>query len=246
MAQTDKALAGKVALVTGASKGIGRAASILFGRHGAAVIAVARSGDRLDELAQAMKADGADCVPVVGDVAQQATADAALAVARDRFGRLDFLINNAGIGSYAPLTDYDLADYDQIMDTNMRSTFVFTRGAVPIMKAQKSGLILQVSSQAGIRGFNNEAIYCATKHAQVGFTSALRIELQPFGIKVAVVCPAGVKTAFALGHGRTPEFVENSGFLEAEDVADAILFAALQRPNARMTQINLIALEEGL
>ncbi len=171
---------------------------------------------------------GASYVAVAGDVAEKATADAAIAAAMDTFGRIDCMINNAGIGSYDAFTAYSVEDYDRIMNTNMRSTFLFTSGVVPIMKKQGSGLILQVSSQAGIRGFTREAIYCATKHAQVGFTNALRIELQPFGIKVAVVCPAGVKTEFAIGNGRTPEFVANSGFLEADDVAEAILFAAMQ------------------
>ncbi len=246
MPQEQGRLAGKVAIVTGASKGIGRASAIGLAAEGAAVVAVARSGDKLEALRGEIEAAGGRCAPVVGDVAQKATADETLDVALGRFGRVDVLLNNAGIGSYADFVDYSVEDYDSIMNTNMRSTFLFTKAVVPTMKAQGSGLILQVSSQAGIRGFTREAVYCATKHAQVGFTQALRLELQPFGIKVAVICPAGVKTEFAIGHGRTPEFVASSGFLEAEDVADAVVFAATQRPNARMTQINLIALDEAL
>ncbi len=246
MLQEQGRLAGKVAIVTGASKGIGRASAIGLAAEGAAVVAVARSGDKLEALRGEIEAAGGRCAPVVGDVAQKATADETLDVTLGRFGRVDVLLNNAGIGSYADFLDYSVEDYDLVMNTNMRSTFLFTKAVVPTMKAQGSGLILQVSSQAGIRGFTREAVYCATKHAQVGFTQALRLELQPFGIKVAVICPAGVKTEFAIGHGRTPEFVASSGFLEAEDVADAVVFAATQRPNARMTQINLIALDEAL
>ncbi len=246
MPQEQGRLAGKVAIVTGASKGIGRASAIGLAAEGAAVVAVARSGDKLEALRGEIEAAGGRCAPVVGDVAQKATADETLDVTLGRFGRVDVLLNNAGIGSYADFLDYSVEDYDLVMNTNMRSTFLFTKAVVPTMKAQGSGLILQVSSQAGIRGFTREAVYCATKHAQVGFTQALRLELQPFGIKVAVICPAGVKTEFAIGHGRTPEFVASSGFLEAEDVADAVVFAATQRPNARMTQINLIALDEAL
>jgi len=246
MLQEQGRLAGKVAIVTGASKGIGRASAIGLAAEGAAVVAVARSGDKLEALRGEIEAAGGRCAPVVGDVAQKATADETLDVTLGRFGRVDVLLNNAGIGSYADFLDFSVEDYDLVMNTNMRSTFLFTKAVVPTMKAQGSGLILQVSSQAGIRGFTREAVYCATKHAQVGFTQALRLELQPFGIKVAVICPAGVKTEFAIGHGRTPEFVASSGFLEAEDVADAVVFAATQRPNARMTQINLIALDEAL
>ncbi len=246
MPQEQGRLAGKVAIVTGASKGIGRASAIGLAAEGAAVVAVARSGDKLEALRGEIEAAGGRCAPVVGDVAQKATADETLDVTLGRFGRVDVLLNNAGIGSYADFLDYSVEDYDLVMNTNMRSTFLFTKAVVPAMKAQGSGLILQVSSQAGIRGFTREAVYCATKHAQVGFTQALRLELQLFGIKVAVICPAGVKTEFAIGHGRTPEFVASSGFLEAEDVAEAVVFAATQRPNARMTQINLIALDEAL
>lgn len=236
----------QVAIVTGASKGIGRASALGLAREGAAVVAVARSADKLESLKAEIEQQGGRCLVVAGNVAQEATARQAVEGAVDKFGRIDVLLNNAGIGSYADFLDYDVEAYDEIMNTNMRSTFLFTRHAVPVMKSQKKGLILQVSSQAGIRGFTREAVYCATKHAQVGFTNALRIELQPFGIKVAVICPAGVKTEFALGKGRTQDFIDQSGFLEAEDVADAVVFAATQRPNARMTQINLIALEEGL
>ena len=246
MPSSSDRLEGQLALVTGASKGIGRATALLLAREGADIVAVARSADRLAELRGDVEAMGRVCHVVVGDVAEKEIARSAVDAARAQFGRLDILVNNAGIGSYATLLDMEVEDYDEIMRTNMRSTFLFTREAVPIMMEQHRGLILQVSSQAGLRGFTREAVYCASKHAQVGFTNALRLELQPFGIKVAVICPAGVKTDFALGKGRTPEFVAQSGFLEAQDVAEAVLFAALQKPNARTTQINLIALEEGL
>jgi NAD(P)-dependent dehydrogenase (short-subunit alcohol dehydrogenase family) len=161
-------------------------------------------------------------------------------------GRIDFLVNNAGVGSYADFDTYGEADYDEIMDTNMRSTFVFTKEVVPAMKRQRGGLIVQISSQAGLRGFTQEAIYCASKHAQVGFTRALRLELQPFGVKVGVICPAGVRTYFALGRGRNPEFIENAGFLEAGDVAAAVLFMATQSAKSRVVEMGLISLDEGI
>ena len=164
--------------------------------------------------------------------------------AMNAFGHIDILVNNAGIGYYADFTDCTVQDYDDIMSTNMRSTFLFTRASVPIMKEQRSGLILQIASLAGLRGFAREVIYCASKYAQVGFTNALRQELQPFGINVGVICPAGVRTEFALGRGRTPEFVSNADFLEAEDIADAVLVAACASPNARVTQMTLISLSE--
>lgn len=246
MKNGSAALSGQVAIVTGASKGIGRASALKLAEAGANVIAVARSAGPLRELADEIAGLGVECIPVVGDVAHEDVALEAIRQAKDRFGRLDILVNNAGIGSYADFLEYDAAAYDEIMDTNMRSTFLFTRHAVPLMKEQGSGLILQIASQAGLRGFTQEAVYCASKHAQIGFTHALRLELQPFGIKVSAICPAGVKTEFAIGKGRTEEFVANSGFLEAEDVAETVLLIACQSPGSRVTQVSMIGLAEAL
>ena len=241
-------LQGEVALITGASRGIGRASALALARAGANVVVVARDveGGRLEALGDDIRGLGGGFVLVHGDAREESTAVTATGLAMERFGRIDLLLNNAGIGFYADYTDCTIKDYDAIMDTSMRSTFVFTSAVVPIMKRQGRGLILQIASQAGLRGFSREAIYCAAKHAQVGFTRALRLELQPFGIKVSVICPAGVKTDFALGRGRTPEFVAQSGFLTAEDIADAVLFMASQSPAARTAELGLISINESL
>jgi 3-oxoacyl-[acyl-carrier protein] reductase len=240
-----------VALITGASKGIGRASALALAREGASVVAVAladRPGepDRLLELGGELAALDAAYEHVAGDVREPETAKRAVELAMQVFGRIDILVNNAGIGLYRDFTDCDLATYDEIMDVIMRGTYLFSAGTVPIMKEQRRGLILQIASMSGLRGFGREAIYCAAKHAQVGFTKALRQELQPFGIKVSAICPAAVKTEFALGRGRTQEWVAASGALEAEDVADAVLFAACQAPWARMGDMSLISVNEAL
>jgi NAD(P)-dependent dehydrogenase (short-subunit alcohol dehydrogenase family) len=246
-----KLLSGRIAIVTGSSKGIGRSTVVALARAGATVIGVSRTPDtaanntrvRLeDEVAEL----GATYEHVVGDVREGRVAQVAAAAAMKSGGRIDILVNNAGVGSYAEFDTYDVKDYDEIMDTNMRSTFLFTKEVVPPMKQQRAGLIVQVASQAGIRGFSREAIYCASKHAQVGFTRALRLELQPFGVKVGVVCPAGVKTEFALGRGRTPEFIESAGFLSPDDVADAVLFMATQSPTSRTPEMGLISIGEAI
>ncbi len=113
------------------------------------------------------------------------------------FGRIDILINNTGVGNYKNLVDTSAEEYDELMDVNVRTTFLFTRHAVPIMLAQASGTILMISSMAGV--YVEESVYCMTKFAQVGFAQALDRELHPSGIKVGVICPGGVKTEFALG-----------------------------------------------
>ena len=133
-----------------------------------------------------------------------------------------------------------------MFDTNVRSTFLFTRHAVPHMIARKSGTILMISSMAGIYGFAGEAVYCGTKFAQVGMAQALDKELRPHGIKIGLICPGGVKTEFAIGTGRTEEGVAASAMLEAEDVAGAVLLACTQSPGSRIIEIQMRTMAESL
>jgi 3-oxoacyl-[acyl-carrier protein] reductase len=114
------------------------------------------------------------------------------------------------------------------------------------MIRQGSGTIIMISSMAGIYGFAGEAVYCATKFAQVGFAQALDKELRPLGIKVGVICPGGVKTEFALGKGRTEKSVAESGMLESEDVAGAVLLACTQSSNARIIEVQMRTMKESL
>ncbi|HWT01032.1 MAG TPA: SDR family oxidoreductase, partial [Pyrinomonadaceae bacterium] len=147
---------------------------------------------------------------------------------------------------YKDLVETSTEEYDEMMDANVRSTFLFTRYAVPVMINQRAGLVLMISSMAGVYGFPGEAVYCATKFAQVGFAQALDKELRPHGIKVGTICPGGVKTEFAVGKGRTEEGVEQSEMLEAEDVAEAVLFACAQSPRSRIIQVQMRTMAEAL
>lgn len=239
-------LSGQAALVTGASAGIGEAIARAFLREGADLVVVARRGDRLTALAEEAQRLGRACHFVTGDVREEDTASRAMQAALDHFGKLDILVNNAGVGIYKLLEDTTPDDYDTMMDINMRGTFLFTRYAVPVLLRQGSGAIINVSSMAGVMGFAGEAVYCATKFAQVGFTQALDRELRPRGIKVGVLCPGGVKTEFAIGTGRTTEGVAASGMLEAEDVADAALLMATQRSGSRIIEIRMRPMIEPL
>lgn len=239
-------LDGKVALITGASAGIGYAAAQALMGEGARLVLNARREERLAQLAQEAQTAGTEAVYYVGDAREEETAERTVAAALDRFGRLDILINNVGIGIYKNLIDTSAADYDEMVDSNVRSTFLFTRYAVPHMIAQQSGTILMVSSMAGIYGFAGEAVYCMTKFAQVGFAQALDKELRPHGIKVGAICPGGVKTEFAIGTGRTEAGVAASGMLEAEDVAGAILLACTQSPGSRIIELQMRPMVEAL
>ena len=239
-------LVGNVCMITGASSGIGRASALALAGEGASLILVARRRSRLDELVEMVQSAGGRATAVVGDVRDEGAALRAMRTAREQFGALHILLNNAGMGIYKPLVETSAEEYDEMMDTNMRSTFLFTRHAVPIMLQQRSGLILILSSMAGKYGFAGESVYCATKFAQVGFAQALDQELRPSGIKVGVICPGGVKTEFALGKGRTAEGVAQSGMLDAEDVAAAVLLACTQPAHSRIIEIQMRPMVEPL
>lgn len=239
-------LAGKSAIITGASAGIGWASALALASEGADLVLTARRRERLEALSEQVQGLGARTAIVTGDVRDEDTARQTIAAAGETFGRLDILINNAGIGNYKNLVDTSAEEYDELMDSNVRSTFLFTRHAVPVMIAQGSGTILMISSMAGIYGFAGEAVYCATKFAQVGFAQALDRELRPHGIKVGAICPGGVKTEFALERGRTEEGVAQSGMLEPEDVASAVLLACTQSPGARIIEIQMRTMAEPL
>lgn len=239
-------LAGKVALITGASAGIGRASALALAQEGVNMVLTARRQKRLDDLEAAVQQAGGRAVSVVGDSTEEETAQRCVAAATQTFGSLDILINNVGIGNYKNLVDTSAAEYDELMDTNVRSTFLFTRHTVPVMINQGSGTILIISSMAGIYGFAGEAIYCASKFAQVGFAQALDKELRPHGIKVGVICPGGVKTEFALGKGRTEESVAKSGMLDPEDVAGAVILACTQSSNSRIIEVQMRTMDESL
>jgi short-subunit dehydrogenase len=239
-------LSGKTALITGASAGIGRACALALAQEGANLVLTARRQNRLKELETAVRQAGGGAVSVVGDAIEEDTARQCVSAAEKTFGTLDILINNVGVGNYKNLVDTSAAEYDEMMDANMRSTFLFTRQTAPVMIRQGAGTILMISSMAGIYGFAGEAVYCATKFAQVGFAQALDKELRPLGIRVGVICPGGVKTEFALGKGRTEIGVAESGMLEPEDVAGAVLLACTQSPNARIIEVQMRTMREPL
>jgi len=232
-------LAGKTALVTGASSGIGWATAVALARHGANLVVTARRKERLLQLCAEIESLGAKAVSFAGDAAEEVTAQQTIALGIATFGRLDILINNAGAGNYKNLVDTSAEEYDALMNANMKSGFLFSRYAVPHMVEQKSGTILFISSVAGLQGVAGEAVYSASKFAQVGFAQSLDAELRKHGIKVGTICPGGVKTEFAVGHGRTEDYVRNSHMMEPQEVAEAIVFACLQPPNVRIPQMTV-------
>jgi NADP-dependent 3-hydroxy acid dehydrogenase YdfG len=236
---TATPLSGKIAIVTGASAGIGYATALALAHQGAHLVVTARRAGRLDALCTEIRSFGGRAVFHAGDAAEEQTAKHTVQLALSTFGRLDILINNAGAGNYKNLVNTSVEEYDHLMDANMKSSFLFSRHATPPMIAQKSGIQLFISSIAGLQGYAGEAVYCASKFAQVGFAQALDAELRPHNINVGAICPGGTKTEFALGKGRTEDYIRNSHMMAPEDVAQTIVFACTQPPNTRISQMTV-------
>ncbi len=186
----------KVAIVTGASAGIGRATALALARRGYAVVVSARREDKLAEVAQACQAAGGEGIVKVADVSDQAQVEELVASTVSRFGRLDVMVNNAGYGLRARVHETSDEQMRAIFDVNFCGVFYGCRAAAPIMMRQRSGHIFNVSSVIGKRGTPFNGAYCATKFAVAGLTDSLRVEMMPYKVHVTCVCPAMTSTEF--------------------------------------------------
>jgi NADP-dependent 3-hydroxy acid dehydrogenase YdfG len=212
-------LEGKTAVITGASGGIGAAVARMLHMRGVNLGLASRSGDDLGlegALAAACDVRDLDALTALCD----ATAE--------RFGGIDIVVANAGVGAYGPFLDLSREHLDEMIDTNLKGTLYAVRAALPHMLGRE-GDVITLASEAGRRGLPLEAVYCASKFGQVGFTRALDHELRDRGIRCTNVCPGGVATNFALEEGRGRPHEALAGMMTSEDVAEVVLFV-LERP----------------
>ena len=225
-----KKLKGKTAIITGASSGIGRAAACALASDGCNLVLVARREERLKEVRDICEEKyGVRAALYIGDVRKEETAVNAVKLAADTFGKVDILINNAGIGKLIRLVDSTADDYREIMETNVFSSFMFSKYAAQDMLKRHEGRIIFVSSVTGHIGHADETIYTMTKFAQRGLSQAIDKELRSEGIQTCVVCPSATKTEFEIGFGRTEEKVQATDWETPEDVAEGILYACTAR-----------------
>ena len=171
------------------------------------------------------------------DVRDPAALEAVVAATVARFGRLDILVVNAGVGAYGPFLDLPAADLEEMIDVNVKGALYAVRAALPELLKSEAADIVTIASEAGRRGLPYEVAYCASKFAQVGMTSALDHELREQGVRCTSVCPGGVATDFAMGHGRTPVMPQLAGMMSAQDVAEAVLFVLTRPRNHRILEI---------
>ena len=226
-------LTGTVVAVTGASSGIGRATTEALVAAGANVVIGARRLERLSELADELGTDRV--VPVEMDVREPADNARLVQTALDRFGRLDSVVANTGIGSYGSVLDGSDEDVRTMVDTNFTGTVFTVRAALPPMLEAGAGDVVIVASVASFRGGPDEAVYAGTKFAQQGFAGSIDRELREKGIRVTTINPAGVETEFAIGKGRTEGDPSLAEYLRPEMVAHAVV-TTLQQPREMRTQ----------
>ncbi len=228
-------LEGRVALVTGASGGIGAALSRRLQEAGAAVGLVSRRGDDLG-LERAL---GLAC-----DVRDRAALAAAADAVVERFGRLDIVVANAGVGAYGPFLDLDPEQLEAMIDVNLKGTLYTAAATLPHLLASGSGDFVSLASVAGLRAFPGEAVYNASKFGQVGFTRALDHELRERGVRASCICPGGVNTDFAIGTGREEGDPELEGMLTADEVAEVVLFTVTRPRTMRILTTSLRPMTE--
>jgi 3-oxoacyl-[acyl-carrier protein] reductase len=191
---SDTPLAERVAIVTGGSRGIGVAIAAALAEAGAAVVVAARDADRLERAAKDLAATGASIAAIVADVAKREDCDRLVDAAKQRFGRLDVLVNNAGITRDGLLVRMKDEDWDRVMDINLRGAFLMTRAAAKLMMRQKAGRIINIASTAGAMGNAGQANYSAAKAGLIGLTKATARELAHWSILVNAVAPGLIET----------------------------------------------------
>ena len=236
-------LDGKVALVTGASSGIGEATALALAEEGAAVAISARRADRLEDLAKRIEAKGGKVKVIVADVALEDQAQEMVVAANAAFGRLDILVNNAGVMLLGPIANADTEDWRRMIQTNVLGLMYATHAALPLMRAQGAGHIVNISSVAGRTARSGAGVYNASKWGVGAFSESLRQEVYKDKIRVTIIEPGAVATELTqhITHPdskkQIEQFIQAMTPLESEDIAAAILYAVTQPPRVNVNEI---------
>lgn len=244
-------LTGKVVLVTGASSGIGEATAIALAAAGAKVAVAARRADRLEKLVKRILDDGGQALPIIADVADDTQAHDMVLKANTEFGRVDILINNAGVMLNGPIDAADTEDWRRMVNTNILGLMYATHAALPIMKAQGEGHIVNISSVAGRTAQAGSGVYNATKWGVGAFSEALRQEVYKDKIRVTIIEPGAVATELtdhitnSAAKERIQNWVKSLTPLESEDIAAAIVYAVTQPPRVNVNEILIRPTEQG-
>lgn len=227
-------LRGKVALVTGAGSGVGRATSLLLAREGASIGLLGRRLAPLEAVAREIHDLGGQALVLPADVSDERTVEQAVERINSEVGGLDFLINSAAVGLYGPVETYSLEDWRQTIATNATGVFLCCRAVLPLLRQRGGGQIITISSGAGKRGYANLAAYSTSKFAVMGFMESLAEEVGPLGIKCTTVVPGSILTDFG-PRSTEQKLASGKKYLRPEDVADAVV-QVLRQPAHVWTQ----------
>jgi 3-oxoacyl-[acyl-carrier protein] reductase len=227
-------LSGEVALVTGASRGIGRAIAQRLASLGASVAICGRDPEALAKSASSLEESGARVFSRATDVTNSSEIADLVGQTEAALGPITILVNNAGIGLFGPAHEKTEAEWDRVLDTNLKSVFLVSRAVVPSMIRQKKGDIINISSLAGKNTFAGGGVYCASKWGVMGLSGCMAEDLRDHGIRVSTICPGSVATEFS---GRGPK--DPAKTLVSEDVAHAVEAVVTQRPGSFLSEIQL-------
>jgi 3-oxoacyl-[acyl-carrier protein] reductase len=214
-------LSGKVGLITGAGRGIGRATALLFAREGADLVLASEVREEIEAVAAEVRALGRTAVPVTADLCDEAQAVALARTALDTMGRVDALVYSAGVAIHGEVATLSTRSWDLNFAVNVRGMFLLTRALVPQFVARRSGTIVNISSKLGKEGSALRAAYAASKHAVIGFTSSLALELKPHGVRANAICPGPVATPL---RARNYPHEDPRTLTQPEEVAQVILY----------------------
>ena len=229
-----KRLAGKIAIVTGSSGGIGKAIALKFAEEGARVVVAARRQHLCEQTVKQIREKGGEAMAIQTDVTDEAQVDRLITETVKRYGRLDLLVNNAGIGGGGPIENTSTEAFDLVLNTNLRGTFFCCRAGFRQMKQHGGGTIINMSSVAGVQAWAGTGTYSASKHGIMALTRSLADEGRPYKIKVSAICPGGVADELV---DASPEEILRSEKISPYDIAETAVYLATLGPYAVVHQI---------
>ena len=229
-------IADKIVLITGASKGIGKTTALLLAEKGAKLAISARSKNLLDDVAAKC---GPETFAFTGDMSKEKDIVSFVKKTKEKFGKIDILINNAGLGIFKPVVEMTTEQWDTMFNLNVRGLFITTRECLPFLREAGESVIVNVVSLAGKNAFINGAGYAASKHAVLGFSRCLMLEERKNGVRVLAICPGSVDTPFfdpsrVLSKPRNPDKI-----LKAKDVASSIIHMIEMPQTAMISEIDI-------
>ncbi len=226
-------LKNSVAIITGASKGIGRAIALSLSKEGVNVVLAARSPELLSMVQKDIIDAGGKAISIPTDVTSENSVQNLVSETQKRFGTIDILINNAGVGIFSNIVDMKTEEYELMMNVNLKGAFLCSRAVLPAMMKRRKGDIINIASLAGKNSFASGSVYSATKWGLIGFARSLMLEVREYNIRVVTISPGSVNTHFADKEHDEPQIIQ------PEDVADTVLFALTMPNRVNVSEIDI-------